>query len=300
MIEKVKSSYIYYNPNYDLVVGEYYMHCVNVLKKFLSLYDNSINLVFGNYNPQFSNLNKTLKIGLQIEHTILKKAAHISSHSFFETPVKYNDTDYIVRIDKIDSLESYDYVIEYSSPNINHIMTISDNPRIKKYLDKNIHISCNMYDIEFEKLNRSKIITLFFIWSGRRSTLYNSLINNNIQVQNVQNCFQKECLLDVYKNTKILINIHQTDFHDTAEELRILPALMSGVIVIAEDSPLKEKIPYHEFIIWEKLENIPNKVIDVEKNYDFYFESIFGGNKLKNVLLEIEKQNVINIAEKIL
>jgi hypothetical protein len=200
----------------------------------------------------------------------------------------------------MDSLESYDYVIEYSLPNINHIMTISDNPRIKKYLDKNIHISCNMYDIKFEKLNRSKIITLFFAWSGRRSTLYDSLINNDIQVQNVHNCFQKECLLDVYKNTKILINVHQTDFHDTAEELRILPALMSGVIVIAEDSPIKEKIPYHEFIIWEKIENIPNKVIDVQKNYDSYFESIFGGNKLKNVLLEIEKQNVINITEKIL
>ena len=223
-----------------------------------------------------------------------------SSNSFFETPVKYNNIDYIVRIDKMDSLESYDYVIEYSLPNINHIMTISDNPRIKKYLDKNIHISCNMYDIKFEKLNRSKIITLFFAWSGRRSTLYDSLINNDIQVQNVHNCFQKECLLDVYKNTKILINVHQTDFHDTAEELRILPALMSGVIVIAEDSPIKEKIPYHEFIIWEKIENIPNKVIDVQKNYDSYFESIFGGNKLKNVLLEIEKQNVINITEKIL
>jgi hypothetical protein len=300
MVEKINLSYIYYNPNHDLVVGGYYIHCINVFKKFLTEYNKPINLVFGNYNPKFDNSNITLKIGLQIEHTILKKSIYNSPNFFFDTTVKYNDLNYVIRIDKMEYLESYDYIIEYSLPNINHIMTITDNPRIEKYLSKNIHISCNMYDFQFEKLNRSKIITMFFAWSGRRSTLYNNLINNNIQVQNLENCFQKECLTDAYKNTKILINVHQTDFHDTAEELRILPALMSGVIVIAEDSPLKEKIPYHEFIIWEKIENIPNKVIDIEKNYDLYFESIFGGNKLKNVLLEIEKQNVINITEKIL
>jgi hypothetical protein len=300
MLEKINESFIFYNSNHDLIVGEYYIHCVNILKEFLKSYKKPINIILGNYPTNFNNENKTIRIGLQIEHIIVKYDVPVNSTHIMCNPVKYNNTDYLVRIDNLEYLESFDYVIEYSLPNINHMGSVKDNLRLQQYLHKNIHISTNIYDINFSKINRNQIITLFFAWSNRRAKFKDDVNKKNIQVLNIDNCFTKKCLTDVYDNTKILVNIHQTDYHETVEELRILPALMSGVIVIAEDSPYKETIPYYEYIIWEKIENIPQKILEVNENYDFFHEKIFGGDRLKNVLIEMDKQNLKNVIEKII
>jgi hypothetical protein len=39
-----------------------------------------------------------------------------------------------------------------------------------------------------------------------------------------------------------MINMHQNDDYNTFEELRILPVLLSNVIVISEVSPLIERL----------------------------------------------------------
>ena len=79
--------------------------------------------------------------------------------------------------------------------------------------------------------------------------LLNQIKQKGITYINVNNCFEKDKLQTLYKNTKILINIHQTDHHHTFEELRVLPALQCGVLVICEHSPLSNLIPGNDYII---------------------------------------------------
>ena len=62
------------------------------------------------------------------------------------------------------------------------------------------------------------------------------------------------------------------------EELRVLPALTCGVIVIAEESPLKEHIPYNDLIIWTPYDNIIEKIKDVIEHYEEYHSKIFNNN----------------------
>ena len=109
--------------------------------------------------------------------------------------------------------------------------------------------------------------------------------------KNVNNSFDKDSLQKLLRRTKVLINIHQTDHHHTFEELRVLPALQCGVIVVAEMSPLKKIIPYNDYIIWANFDQISEIVEKVLINYDHYFESIFKTPK-KIKLNELTNQNI--------
>ena len=72
-----------------------------------------------------------------------------------------------------------------------------------------------------------------------------------------------------------MINIHQTDSHHTFEELRVLPALQCGVIVISESSPLIELIPYSDYVIWCPYDQIIDKANEVLNNYESFRSEIF-------------------------
>jgi hypothetical protein len=113
------------------------------------------------------------------------------------------------------------------------------------------------------------------------SAVRHSLKSDN-QVQTcINNCFETNKLEYILKNTKILINIHQTPHHDTLEELRVLPALECGVIIISEKSALNECIPYNDLIIWANYDYIIEKVNAVINNYYFYHDKIFSIENIK-------------------
>jgi hypothetical protein len=131
--------------------------------------------------------------------------------------------------------------------------------------------------------------TFINIHEERRYKLLENIKNLNIPHLNVNNCFEKLQLQNLYKNTKILINIHQTHHHHTFEELRVLPAIECGVIVICENSPLSHLIPYHNYIIWSSYDDILNKVNEVINNYDYYHNLIF--TQKSNILSELNHTN---------
>ena len=132
---------------------------------------------------------------------------------------------------------------------------------------------------------------------GNSSTNDTSCTNPQIVVKkhtNICDCFESEKLKELYKNTKILINVHQTEHHDTLEELRILPALLCGVIVISEYSPLYKEVPYYDYIVWSSYENMIPTVKDVLNNYESYYNKIFGNSKLKEFTeLRVDDYNAL-------
>lgn len=94
-------------------------------------------------------------------------------------------------------------------------------------------------------------------------------------------------LESLYDDTMILLNLHQTPHHHTPEELRILPALQLGVVVICEWSPLHHLMPYHEFVVLATRDEIVKKTIDVFHRYSYYHQLIFGGTRLQTKLSEM-------------
>ena len=95
-----------------------------------------------------------------------------------------------------------------------------------------------------------------------------------------------------------MINIHQSDKYQTFEELRCLPALQNGVIVISEKSPFMEKIPYSHMIVWCEYSEIMNKIKQTLNNYHSLHDSIFCKKNIQ-LLKRLDEDNKFNLERKI-
>jgi hypothetical protein len=293
IIEQIKNSFIVYNENHDIHIREYYLYCVNLIKKSLNNYNNDINIIVGDYQYIFSNKNKTINVDIQCEHTLVKEGGRSINNIIFGD-VKHDSGYYLIRIDKYDYYNSLDIIIDYSLPNLFNIGT---NDEFKNYYLKNIYVSPILYAINFDNQNKTDVITLFKKdGNNRRNTVLTNLEELGVPNKTIENCFDSHCLCSLYEKTKIMVNVHQTDHHHTFEELRVLPALLNGVIIISENVPLKEKIPYSEYIIWVEYEKLAETTLEVYNNYLEYYDKIFTQGNLKEILtnMEINNSNVFN------
>ncbi len=292
MLINVSNSSILYNVEHDIHIREYYLYCVDLLKKNIS--NEIYNFIFGKYNTNFSNSKTVFRIDIQCEHTLVKPGGR-GSDGHPVGNIKLNDSNYLVRISDFNYLSKLDMIIEYSLPNIENIKS---SGLFDLYLSRVVYISPIIYDfIDFGTMDRSmNCITMFSnIHEPRRKLLLENITKVGLDSVNVTNCFTKKDLKELYNDVKVMINIRQTDHHDTFEELRVLPALINGVIIVSEDVPLRDKIPYSDFIVWCKYDEILDKVDDVLNNYDKYWKSIFSDGRLKNIIDMMSKNNDLNI-----
>ena len=298
MIYKNKNSVVLYDNDISLCIREYYNYIFSLIEKIINDINLPINIILGNQQYNFDNLfefknNKTIKIGINYEHTLVKKGGRDS----FNAPVgntKDDDGDnYLVRIDNYSENILNDIIIDYSIPNI---INIRESNLFTEYSKKTIYIAPMLYEKQWgiKKREINCLTTFINTNEARRQKLLIEIQNKNIQHININNCFESKELEKLYLNTKILLNVHQTEHHHTFEELRVLPALLCGILVICEESPLKEKIPYHEYIIWTNYDNIINKTIEVSENYHFYYNKIFENNDTISILNYINYNNIKN------
>jgi hypothetical protein len=290
MLIKIVNSYIY--TEIDIYYVNSYIHYIIELLKITIVKNNlQINIIIGNSFYNFNNDNKLIKININWEHTLVKKNGRSIMPNCLEGKVLTNTGEpYLVRIDKYEELSNADIIIDYSIPNIYNIYS-SNNYNI--FFKKMVYISPVLFDYDLQnyKTNREINILTTFINTNepRRRTLLDNIKSYNLDHTNINNCFDTIDLKNLYLNTKILINIHQTEHHSTFEELRVLPALLSGVIVISELSPLNTLIPYNDFIIWSSYDNIIRTVNTIINNYDENHTKIF---KSKNLLSVLHKNNI--------
>ena len=297
MLFKINNSYFYY-LDHSTLINDYYQYIVEIIKSFIiKNQDLELNITLcSDYN--FNNDNITLSIEINWEHTLVKQGGRSVN---FGTPTgtitDVNGQNYFVRIDRYDRLNKSDIIIDYSNPNICNVQTLKI---LESFSKKHLYISPSFYEIYNKKENRSltSLTTFINTLEPRRATLLEKIKSSGINHNNVNDCFEKEKLYELYKNTKILINIHQTDHHDTFEELRVLPALQSGVIVISEFSPLKEKIPYHELVIWSSYDDIISKTLEIINNYDYFYHLVFSDRNIE-IITQLNDQNIIGLNNKL-
>ncbi len=105
-------------------------------------------------------------------------------------------------------------------------------------------------------------------------------------------------MMALYDSKAMLINIHQNPHHHTMEELRLLPALLCGLVIVSEETPLIKQVQYSDFIIWSSMEDLPGKVADAITNYDSYFKKFFGPKITIPCILLRMRQSAYNCLEK--
>ena len=298
-ILKINNSNILINRNVCWT-NEYYLFVLSILKYIVINNNLSVNIILGkNKHIFFNNNKKTIKIGINYEHTLVKEGGRNCKKDPLGK-IKYGVNNYyLVRICDYLYLNSNDIIIDYSCPNI---FNVNESNLFHDFSKKHIYLSACLYnDLNINTNNRKiELLTTFIsLKQERRKRLVHQLKISNLNHININNCFNKNDLQQLYQNTKILINIHQTPHHDTFEELRCLPALQNGVIIISEKVPLTHLIPYHQLIIWSDYDNIVNKTIEILDNYQEYVNTIFTEKNI-NLLKDIDKANKIILEKKIL
>lgn len=276
-IRRIKNALVIFRANPEIVIRDYSNY---VLDLFLQDSVIGINrkIIFYECN-NFKSLKKIIphkSIFLQIEHTLFRPG----SIGSFNVPggnliCLDNKSKYLVRIAEFDKLKQADVIFEYSKINTFNIQSL---PLLKDFFEKSFCISPSMYRLHTSSQGRKDVITLFGDpCIPRRKSFLDSLASRQIVYKNIRGVYSG--VENVYSSAKIVINIRQTEGHDTLEELRVLPALRCGAIVISENAPYAEKTAYSQFVIWGSLKEIPDLILYVESNYEKVHKSIFGANR---------------------
>jgi hypothetical protein len=299
-VVNINGTLILYDNNPTYYIRDYYYYIINILNTILNDMHCKYNINLA-CNTKFISDKPEIKIHINYEHTLVIPGGRDTAGSpMGSIPVLDNHSvNYLVRLTEIENINNSDIIIEYSLPNCKNIEASTEyNHLFKKY----IYIPPLLYPLNTYKQNRNiDILTTFInITEPRREGLLNKLQLNHLPHININTCFDKNSLQELYYSSKIIINIHQTEHHHTFEELRVLPALLCGVIVICENSPLKEHIPYKDYVVWSTYDKIIDITKDVLLNYKKYYALLFSDSKLDilngiinglntNIIVELSK-----------
>jgi hypothetical protein len=284
-------------PQYN----EYIYNYTNYICSLIKLINNEnkiihdINLGQPINNYKVNNIN----IDINTEHTLVKQGGRdVSPNTELSSFLYDNNKNYLIRISELERFIKCDIVIDYTIPNIINVNKSSNY----LLLNKQIYIPPILFDFNPFSINRNiNLLTTFYILNQpRRNQLLNTFNINGLPITNVNTCFTYQDNIDLLKNTKILINIHQTPHHDNLEELRCLPALLCGTLVIAEETPLKEYIPYNNFIIWSTYDNMLQTAEDVIQNYELYYNKIFINSNFSEVINNMKIKSYSDLKEKLI
>jgi hypothetical protein len=269
-------------------VEDYFYYVLSLIE---TIVDPHTIVLFEPYDIDHSN---KLRVGINYEHTLVRMGGRTSGDAKVGiVPVDGSPNEtYLTRLVNAAQLSLCDVVIDYSIPNIHNVSTSNRFPDITK---KHVYIAPCLYPIVWNQTGRTNnVLTTFIdIHQPRRKEL---LEKSNGLCRNVSDCFDSQSLCELYQKTKILINIHQTDHHHTFEELRVLPALRNGVIVISEDSPCKELVPYHACVLWTPYESILDTAMQVLSDYDTVWNRIFSEDN-KQIIESLHDRNIASLRD---
>jgi hypothetical protein len=281
--------------NPDIVIRDYYFYVYQLLLTNLNDVTKNCFILFGCRVFKFFGIFlPTLQIDLQIEHTLVKPGGRGTNGSSAGTLVIPKSSEqYLVRIADFSRLGKANIIFDYSRINLHNIRS---NVAFQAYARKTFCISPTLYPLCISTEGREGAITLFGNPDdSRRKDFLDSLKKHRVESRNVQGVYSN--LDAVYRQAKIVINIRQTEHHDTLEELRVLPALRSGAIVICESAPYAEKTWYSKFIIWGSLADLPALVADTQINYNQIHARVFGTSELNSSFLR--RMNRIELCNKL-
>jgi len=260
---RIGSVYVLRNPpNY---LQAYYEYCAGLVQSATE--SNKLERDFYLITIEFSQIlpRKAKYLLIQYEHTIVKIGYTPQRNEMLE-PISsgaYSE-QYLVRlIGRARDYEKAYGIIDYSRANIEHVKNsnLSD-----LYGTKVIYIAATFSQLNenwlFDSDQKAPVSMFGNPNFGRRKVFLDSMMKNGVQIENLMGSYSN--YYELFKDFGILINVHQTDTHHTLEELRILPALASGLRVISENSPYLEAIPYSNFVEFGAIADLCEKIKELQ------------------------------------
>jgi hypothetical protein len=234
------------------------------------------------FNPsfEFENSNNYIFIQNIPEHLINKVS--FSNVYVFNTE-QLSDSYHLNTLIKIVSNNKLINYIDYSNGNLKYGNALEFNKKF--FFPYQINLS------EILNINKNKDICLVGRFTDYRKNIVNLLKDKNIIVNLVSGFGrQRDSQLFQYK---ILLNIGQTNYFNIFESIRCDRCIYNKMIVISDFKEDMDKHYLKDYIIFEKYENIPDKVIDVLNNYDYYYDKLyknFDFDKIEKIINENSKE----------
>jgi hypothetical protein len=168
-----------------------------------------------------------------------------------------------------------------------NFIKINKEIKIIDYSEENIpYINFNKYKnfllppyFEKEKINIDfKTIDLLSLSNNlfRKDIIKqinNELILSNIpEINIIDNCYDVE-RDNIYRKTKIYINIHCSDNHNTMELIRVVNLLSKNVIVISYNTINAPLLYFSKnILIANNIQELKKIILEVYSNYNFYYD----------------------------
>jgi hypothetical protein len=273
-----------------------YLEYITNIKEFINKYYKNIDIKIVYYD---SNENKykneityeKMLIYDKIFYTgdistlnnIINIMKNLSNKIYFLNIEQMSHPSYYRLIRKIENLKN---IIDYSEENIPFFNDIY----------KNIYLIPPYFkEIKINNINKD-IDILSIVNNLYRTNYINKIINslNNINIKIIENCYGIE-RDDYFKRTKIYINIHGSENHNTMEMIRIVNLIMNKVIILTQNSVYSNLLFLKKYLYIYNDANDFNKIIkDILENYEIYYDTIYKDFD-KNIYNDYIKENINKI-----
>lgn len=257
------------------------------LKKFIDNYYKDININILYYDitsfdiNTINNLLNYDKIFYSGDLNILNEIIKLTNNDFKKI--------YFINIEQMSHPSYYKY-----------IRNINENINIIDYSEENIPFYKSIYHTflfppyyENNNICDKNIDIMSLVNNDYRKNIINNIenINNNYKLLFIDNCYGKE--RDIYfSKTKIYINIHCSENHNTMELIRIMNLIVNKVIVITNNSINSDLLYIKDYIIiCNNNEDFSILINEILNNYEYYYNKIFNNFNHEKYILYI-KQNL--------
>jgi hypothetical protein len=236
------------------------------------------------------------RVSLQWEHVLVRPGGRDSDGAPLSgVPLPAGGGHYLARLVDAPRHLGADLIIDYSAVNLR---VLGHCPFWNGQLPPRVAVAPLVHPPDFGRDGRDIPLLCLFAapGEGRRAEFLTAARAAGLPLRNRRGVFHPDNLRALYRRCRILVNVHQTADHHTFEELRVLPALLCGVLVVSEDVPLREHIPYARFVIWSAPERLLDTVRAVHADYDAQWARVFTDPTLPTVLRHMDEVDRAAIA----
>ena len=227
------------------------------------------------------NSSDELEKKLNIKNITKKKIIFLGNIDIINKIIKFyeNNNFYYLNIEQM-SHNSYYKLTRNLNSNINIIDYSEENIPFFKDIYKKTYLLPPYFIHNSEKKINKDIDIISLSNNSYRKDILNEL-NNDFNIKLLNNVFNQE-RDNIFKKSKIYINIHASEKHRTMELIRIINLLKNKVIVISQNTIFIDLLFVKDSIlIFENIEQLKFLLNDVLKNYSKYYNKFFSINNMK-------------------
>jgi hypothetical protein len=267
--------FINYSINWVyLLYKEYILSFNEFIKKYY--YEKNINIEIKHFDIEnlnlieFEDLNflKYDKIFYSGNLTILKLILYNKNYdlnNFFYVNIEQMSIPSYFKL--IKTIDMRINIIDYSEENIPYLTEYKNTYLFPPYFDKINSLIIN-----------KDINILSIVNNNYRKNIcknINTILLNKHNIMYLDGCYGKE-RDDYFLRTKIYINIHCSELHQTMELIRLTNLIMNKVIILSQKSICTELLFLKNYIIiCNDINDFIEKINDILNNYDKYYNKIY-------------------------